>query len=100
MTAGITAMLVGILIMPAALLWLGHRLRRRSARVRGAFWGAMTGHVAAIILGMTFGMIPPEEWMPDDRMRGAFALWSFLVLPLVGGVIGWLRAPSPSPRDL
>ena len=84
-------MLVGILIVPAGLLWLGHRLRRRPAAARGAFWGAIVGHVVAIALGMTFGMIPPEEWAPGDRLRGALGLWSFLVLPVAGGVTGWLR---------
>lgn len=94
MTAGITAMLVGILVVPAGLLWLGHRLRRRSPAARAVFWGAIVGHVVAIVLGMTFGMLPPEEWAPGDRMRGALGLWSFLVLPLAGGVLGWLRGRS------
>ena len=91
MTPGLAAMLLGVFVVPTALLWLGHRLRRRRAAARGAFWGAMAGHLAAIVLGLTFGMLPPEEWSPDDRVRGAVAFWSFLVLPLLGGVAGWLR---------
>lgn len=92
MSPGIAAMLLGVFVVPAGLVWLGHRLRRRAPAARGAFWGALVGHVIALVLGMIFGMIPPEEWSPDDHLRGALALWSFLVLPLVGGAIGWLRA--------
>jgi hypothetical protein len=91
-TPGITAMLLGVFIVPVLLLWLGHRLRRRPAPLRGAFWGAIVGHVVAILLGLTFGMIPPEEWSSGDRLRGALGLWSFLVLPAIGAAIGWLRA--------
>ena len=92
MTPGISAMLLGIFAVPLALLWLGHRLRRRAPAARSAFWGGIAGHVIATVLGLAFGMIPPEEWSSDDRLRGAFALWSFLVLPLAGAAIGWLRA--------
>ena len=91
MTPGIAAMLLGVFVVPGALVWLGHRLRRRPAPVRGAFWGALVGHVIALVVGLAFGMTPPEEWAPDDRVRGAFALWSFLVLPILGGAIGWMR---------
>lgn len=91
MTTGIAAMLVGVFVVPAVLVWTGHRLRRRPPAWRGAFWGALMGHVVALVLGLAFGMFPPEEWSSDDRLRGAFALWSFLALPLIGGAIGWLR---------
>lgn len=92
MTPGITAMLLGVFVVPAGLVWLGHRLRRRPPAVRGAFWGAFVGHVAALVVGLLFGMIPPEEWAPDDYLRGALALWSFFLFPLVGCLIGWLRS--------
>ena len=91
MSAGLAAMLLGVFVVPGVLVWLGHRLRRRPRAWRGAFWGGLIGHVAAIALGLTFGMLPPEEWSGDDRLRGAFAFWSFLVLPLIGGVVGWLQ---------
>ena len=92
MTAGIAAMLLGVFVVPAGLVWLGHRLRRRPRAWRGAFWGALVGHVVAVAAGLAFGMTPPEEWGPNDRMRGAFALWSFLVLPVLGAAIGWIRS--------
>ena len=91
MTPGIAAMLAGIFLVPAALLWLGHRLRRRSARIRAVFWGAVIGHVAAMACAHV-ALMPPEEWSPDDRLRGALGFWSFLVLPVVGGLVGFLRS--------
>lgn len=90
MTPGIIAMLLGVFVVPAALLWLGHRLRRRPARVRAVFWGAVIGHIAAIACAH-MALMPPEEWSPDDRLRGALGLWSFLVLPVLGGLVGLLR---------
>lgn len=89
MTPGVAAMLVGILVVPAGLLWMGHRLRRRARAWRAAFWGALAGHVAATVAGLTFGMVPPEEWSSTDFVRGAGAFWSFIVLPLLGGVAAW-----------
>jgi hypothetical protein len=90
-TPGLAAMLLGVFAVPAALLWMGHRLRRRPAAWRNVFWGALAGHVAAMVLGLIFGMTPPEEWSDTDYLRGAMAFWSFVVLPLVGGAAGWLR---------
>lgn len=91
MTPGLAALLIGIFVVPLLLLWTGHRLRRRPSRWRASFWGAVAGHVAAIIVGSLAGMIPPEEWGAGDVWRGFLGLWSFLVLPLVGAIVGWLR---------
>lgn len=93
MTPGIAAMLLGVFVVPAALLWLGHRLRRRSPRARAVFWGAVIGHIAAMACAHV-ALMPPEEWGPGDHLRGALGLWSFLVLPVLGGVIGLMRARS------
>lgn len=92
MTAGLAAMLAGAFGVPLVLLWVGHRLRRRPARVRGAFWGAFAGHVLAIPLATVAAMLPPAEWAPGDVLRGALGLWALLVLPLVGAGLGALLA--------
>ena len=46
------ALLLGLFGAPAILLWLGHRLRDRTARQRGAFWGGAIGHSVAIVVVM------------------------------------------------
>jgi hypothetical protein len=91
MTLGSAAMLAGLFAVPAALLWAGHRLRRRSARWRGAFWGALAAHVAVAPLAMLAAMLPPAEWSPDDRVRGFLGFWAMLVAPLLGAALGAVR---------
>jgi len=87
-TLGLAAMLLGLFGVPAALLWAGHRLRRRSPRWRSAFWGALIAHVAIAPVAMAAAMIPPAEWRPDDTLRGLLGFWSLLLVPLVGAVVG------------
>lgn len=98
MTIGVAAMLAGVFGVPACLLWAGHRLRRRSHRWHRAFWGAVIGHLVAIAVGSFAAMSPPEMWAPTDTMRGALALWSFLLLPLGGAVLAAVTT-STSPRS-
>ena len=86
-------MLFGVFGVPMALLWAGHRLRRRSARWHAAFWGAILGHLVAIVVGSIAAMTPPEAWAPTDVVRGTLGLWSFLILPALGALIGILTAP-------
>jgi hypothetical protein len=91
MTPGIFAMLLGAFVVPAIILWAGHRLRRRSPRWRSAFWGAVVGHVAALVIGLIAGLFPAEHWSDTDYWRGALGLWSFLLLPAIGAGVGVLR---------
>ncbi len=88
MSAGLVVFLAGLFVMPVALLWVGHRLRRRSPAVRGMFWGAVIGHCIAGLLAVVLGMIPPEAWTSEQRVRGFAGLWSLLVFPLAGGIVG------------
>lgn len=92
MTPGLAALLAGAFGVPLVLLWVGHRLRRRAARVRGAFWGAFTGHLLAIPLATLAAMMPPAEWAPGDVLRGALGFWALLLLPLLGAGVGALLA--------
>ncbi len=92
MTPGLLALLAGTFGVPAALLWAGHRLRRRPARWRWAFWGALLGHLVAIPLALWGAMVPAAEWAPTDAWRGALGFWALLVLPAVGGAVGALRS--------
>lgn len=88
MTIGIAAMLAGAFVVPALLLAVGHRFRRRSLRTRRIFWGAVVGHVLAIPIAAAAAMYPAAEWSGSDRLRGALGLWSLLVLPAVGAAWG------------
>lgn len=45
-------------------------------------------------------MIPPEQWAPNDTLRGAFGFWSFLVLPAIGAVLGWASGSRSRARAL
>lgn len=92
MTPGTLAMLAWLFAVPAGLLWAGHRLRRRPARWRAAFWGALVAHVAIAPVAMVAAMLPPAEWAPDDRWRGFLGFWAPLVGPLVGAAVGAARA--------
>lgn len=92
MTPGVAAMLAWLFVVPAALLWAGHRLRRRPARWRAAFWGALVAHLAIMPLAMVAAMLPPAEWAPDDRWRGLLGFWAPLVAPIVGAAIAAARA--------
>jgi hypothetical protein len=94
MSAGPVVMLLGLFAVPGVLLWLGHRLRRRTARQRGAFWGALIGHVAAVVLATAAAMLPPQAWGPDDLVRGLASYAALLVLPLIGGAVGAFTAPQ------
>jgi hypothetical protein len=96
MNAGLLAFLIGLFVVPVLLLWYGHKLRRRSARARAVFWGALIGHCIAGTLAVTLGMIPPEAWTPDERVRGFIGLWSLSVFPLAGALLGAVRPTTHS----
>lgn len=94
MSIHIAAFIAGLFFVPLALLIAAHKLRRRSPRVRAAFWGAAIGHIVAIVLATTWGMIPPETLTPGETARGFVSLWSLLLFPLVGALVGWLKPHS------
>jgi hypothetical protein len=92
MTAGVFVMLLGVFGVPAALLWAGHRMRRRSRAWHNAFWGAIVGHLTAIVIGLVAAMTPPQQWGTGDLWRGVFGFWSFLLFPAIGAMFGLLSA--------
>ncbi len=92
MTVHVLAMLLGVFVVPVLLLSAAHRFRRRSPHVRALFWGALNGHLAALVVGTWAALTPAEAWAPNDMVRGALGLWSFLLLPLIGGVIASARS--------
>ena len=92
MNLGTLTMLVGLFIVPAFLLYLGHRLRRRSRRARGMFWGALLGHTAGAILATVYSMMPPEEWQSGDTTRGFFGFYAMLLFAIIGSLAGYALA--------
>ena len=88
MNAGLWALLLGLFVVPGVLVWFSHHLRKRSPRARAMFWGAVIGHCTAALLAVTLGMIPPEMWTKGELMRGFAGLWSLLLLPLAGALLG------------
>jgi hypothetical protein len=99
MTIALVAMLAGLFLVPAGLLWLGHRLRRRTPRQRAIFWGALVGYGVAAAVALVVSMLPAEMWSDADRLRGLLGYWGMLIGPAIGVAIAGLKPVSPpSPR--
>jgi hypothetical protein len=89
-------MLLGLFIVPVFLLWAGHHWRRRSAAVKGAFWGGVAGHTIAGLLASYAAMYRPELWSSENVIRGFLGFWSMLCLGVGGALIGaWLAGRRP-----
>jgi len=88
MTLSLIVMLVGIFGVPAALLWGGHRLRRRSRRWRALFWGSLIGYGASVCVALVASMVPAEMWSDENRLRGLLGYWSLLIGPIAGALLG------------
>ena len=86
------SLLAGLFIVPIVLLYVGHRLRRRSRRARGFFWGALAGHTLGALFATWYSMIPPEMWTSADTTRGFFGFYAMLAMAAAGGLIGLLSA--------
>jgi putative Ca2+/H+ antiporter (TMEM165/GDT1 family) len=99
MNIQLIALMLGMFVVPAILLTAGHKLRKRSPRVQSAFWGAIVGHVIAMLLASYFGMMPAELWQSSDTVRGFFGFWFMLIGPVIGGAIGSLRAGTTPKRS-
>jgi hypothetical protein len=87
LSAHFIVFILGLFGVPLALLAIGHRLRRRSPRIRAIFWGGIAGHCLAGILAVVWGMMPPDAWESTETARGFAGLWSLFVLPLAGALI-------------
>jgi hypothetical protein len=86
MSVGLVVFVIGLFGVPIALLVLGHRLRRRSARAQAIFKGAIIGHCVAGALAVLWGMLPPEAWQSGESARGFAGLWSLLLFPVLGAL--------------
>jgi hypothetical protein len=94
MTPGVFVFLLGLYGLPLVLLAWGHGLRRRSARLQRAFWGAIGGHLLAMLLALGAALSLPAAWSSTDVARGALGLWSLLMLPIGGALLGAVTSRS------
>ncbi len=89
-STGHLALLLGLFAVPALLLWLGHRLHRRSARVRSAFWGGAVGHTLAMCVATAAAMYPPAALTEGEFMRGVLSFGAMLGGGAIGSLLGAL----------
>jgi hypothetical protein len=85
---------LGLFGVPLALLVAGHRIKRSPRSRQRAFWGGVMGHLVALVLAMYASLAPPIGWLPGDTLRGVLGVWSLVVLPLVGVLVGAARSPE------
>ena len=90
MSAEHWALLVGLFAIPALLLALGHRLRRRRPFWRRVFWGAVAGHSIALLVMLAVTLYPPVGWEGGPRARDHAVHWSLLLGSLAGGAAATL----------
>lgn len=89
------ALLVGLFAIPGLLLWLGHRLRDRSPRQRGAFWGGVIGHGIGLAITLTAAVKPAVWWAGGPFLRDFAVHWSPMLLALGGLALGSLLLRRP-----
>lgn len=82
------ALLAGLFVVPGVLLWWGHRLRDRSRAAKLAFWGAVLGHTAALLVTTAAALNPPIWWAGGGFWRDFAVHWSLLVGAALGGLAG------------
>lgn len=88
MTDSRLALVIGLFIVPAVLLWLGHRMRRHPAVRRRVFWGATIGYVLGMLLMLAAIHYPPVLWA-GGGWRTAVVHWGMVVGALLGAAGGW-----------
>ena|GEM_PF-907354 len=99
LSAGQFALLAGLFGAPMLLLWAGHHLRRKSRRVRGAFWGGLAGHTIASLIAIWYSMVPPEAWSASDTVRGVGGFYWMMVGAIIGAAIGILKSRNQKPAS-
>jgi hypothetical protein len=88
------ALVIGLFVVPAVLLWLGHRLRRQTPARRRIFWGATVGYGLGMVATLIAIHYPPVRWAGAD-WRTAVVHWGMLVGAVLGGAAGRLMLRRP-----
>ncbi len=84
------ALLAGLFVAPGVLLWMGHRMRDRPARWRGAFWGGVIGHTLGMLVMLAAAHFPPVMW--QGGWRAAAVYGAMLAGAVLGAAAGGMRA--------
>ena len=92
MTDSRLALLAGLFLAPALLLWLGHRMRRHSAVRRAVFWGALAGYGLGMLVTLVAIHYPPVLWA-GEGWRTAIVHWAIVGGAVVGAAVGWAVVP-------
>ena len=87
MTDSRLALVIGLFVVPAVVLWLGHRLRRQTAARRRVFWGATIGYVLGMLLMLAAIHYPPILWS-GGGWRTAVVHWGMVIGAVLGAAIG------------
>ncbi len=88
------AVMLGLFAVPLWLLAVGHRLWRKSLRLRRLYLGVVLGHCLALVAATSLAVLPPHMWAPTDVTRGAVGAWGLVVFPLIGGLLAVLIRSS------
>ena len=83
------ALVIGLFVVPAVLLWLGHRLRRQTPARRRVFWGATVGYLLGMLATLIVIHYPPVLWT-GGGWRTAVVHWGMIVGAVVGAGVGRL----------
>tara|TARA_Y100001933_G_scaffold177620_1_gene176113 strand:- start:205 stop:588 length:384 start_codon:yes stop_codon:yes gene_type:complete len=76
-------LLLGIFGVPLLLLAGGHRFRRLGRRMRGAFWGGVSGYAVGVVAWAIAAIAPAQMWA-----QGSVRLSTVVIVPTLLGVAG------------
>lgn len=94
------ALLIGLFLVPALLLALGNRLRRRTPLWRRVFWGGVAGHTLALVVTVTAALWPPVWWHEGPFWRDAAVHWTLVFGALLGAALAAaFRRSAEVPRS-
>lgn len=91
------ALLVGLFVVPATLLWTGHRMRERGDTARGVFWGGVSGHAAGLLITLTASVYPAVWWAGGPFLRDFAVHWSPMLLAIAGALVGLAQTRRGGP---
>ena len=72
-------LLLGIFGVPLLLLAGGHRFRRLGRRMRGAFWGGVSGYAVGVVAWAIAAIAPAQMWA-----QGSVRLSTVVIVPTSG----------------